>query len=544
MLATVVAVAATLFPCSRVEARDSRLPVRDAADARRGAQPRPGLVPFLGIVTAEDGGALQVARVVEGSAAQRHGVRAGDRIVRLQGRPVATGADLDAALRGCAPGDVLRLSLDRNRELLDRDVPLGGRRQADPLFRGASFRLAVVPLRFADDAVEPAVAAHDLGEFFFASTGKRGAGASVRDYYAAQSRDALDVGGRVLQPVRLSGRRADYAERAMGAAAGSPFREAARLLAERSDRDTMRDVDGIAFLYDGAVESRPGRALWPHRAVVSIAGRPLPYYVHGTASVARGEIGEHCHEFGHLLGLEDMYGVAHRTGAGDFCVMAIGHRGGGSRGPAEPFSLCAWCRMRLGWLECVLVDPSTPQRLRLDPALRRGAVGLAIPLDRRTSEYLLLEVRAREGFDAALPSAGLLVWRVGGVPTPGQGPYATRVDLVEAHGIDTFDASLVRPGEIAFPTARARDLTPETVPSSRSARRGAYSVHVTDIERERSGAVVLTVGVPAAVRQAAPAPYDMPVGRVIRTDPITGEEVAFDVAAGAGPSRDDGSSRR
>ena len=523
-------------------AREAPPVVRDAGEALRGSQPEPGRLAFLGVVTTAEDGRLAVARVVEGSAAERAGLRVGDVIRELAGRSVSSAVDLQEGLDACAPGDHLRMTLVRDHTLLDREILLGGRRRAERLFRGASFRLAVVPLLFSDDT-ERARRDDELRRFFFADTGLERSGASLRDYYSAQSLGALDLDGRVLPPLRLTRPRAFYASQAMGAASGSAYREAARLLGERVGMSGLREFDGVVFLYDGAVETTPGRALWPHRAVILVGGRRLPYYVHSSQTVTRGEIGEHCHEFGHLLGLEDMYGEAHLTGAGDFCVMAIGHRGGARSGAAVPFSMCASCRLRLGWIDCVTVDPATPQRLRLRPAGGRGAHAIAVPLDHTTSEYLLLEVRAPRGFDADLPSTGLVVWRVGGVATPGQGAFGQRVDLVEAHGVDAIDASLVRPHEIAFPTARASDLTPATIPSSRSLRPGAYEVHLTDIAREPDGCVVLSIGMPRSVRQTAPdlRGIDLPVdGRVTRTDPITGAVIVFDVSAEAVLSARDG----
>ncbi len=528
---------AVLASAGTAVAQDASLATRDASEARAGPYPEPGMAAFLGVVSAASTAGLEIARVVEGSAAARCGLRAGDVIRRLNDRVARAPGDLDLMLRGAAPGDVLRIALERDGTLIDRSVTLGARRRMDRLFRGASFRLAVVPVLFADDDA-PDVDAGELRRFFFAAGGRRGAGASVRDYFTAQSRRALDVDGVVLAPLRLSLTRAAYASREMGAGQGSPFREAAAVLGARDGAAALRGIDGVAFLYDGATETTPGRALWPHRAVVSVGGRRLPYYVHSSATVRRGEIGEHCHEFGHLLGLEDMYGAGHRTGAGDFCVMAIGHRGGASQGAASPFGMCAPCRLRLGWLDHVTVDPAAPQRLRIAPADSRRARAVVLPLDRATSEFLLLEVRGGAGFDAELPSRGLLVWRVGGLPTPGQGVYGSRVDLVEAHGLDTFDASLVRPREIAFPTKRTRDLTPTTWPSSSSARPGTFDVHLTDIVRDPGGAVVVTIGVARSVRQAPPVPRagempDAADARVSRVDPVTGETIVFELAAGS-----------
>ncbi len=539
ILLTTCAVAAACVPWT-ARAADRVLVARPAAEAERANLPEPGTDAFLGVVTTRAARGLSVVRVVEGAAAQRAGLAAGDLLTLLDGRALRTEDDLVAALARHAPGDTVAVTLERDAALLDRTVRLGGRRAPQPYHRGALFRLLVVPLRFADDR-DDGVARTALERFYFARTGTSGAGASLADYFADQSGGALRVEGAVAEAVRLDAPRGAYDRAGMGGGRDSPFAAAAQALAARDGADALRSFDGIAFVYDGAVEAVPGRALWPHRAVVTLGGRRLPYYVHSADCAVGGEIGEHCHEFGHLLGLPDMYGAAHRTGAGDFCLMAIGHRGAAPEGARAPFSLCAWCRVQLGWLPTVVVDPRTPQRLRLAPVGTRGAHAVVVPLTPRSDEYLLLAARERRGFDARLPSAGLFVWRVGGAGTPGQGRYRARVDLVEAHGVDTFDAALVRPGEIAFPTARARDLTPDTQPSTRSAAPGAFRVDLTDIERAADGSVCVTLGVPRDVRQAAPEPYDAggrEPGGYPRLDPVTGERVLLDPSpAGSGAAQ-------
>ena len=487
--------------------------------------PAPGHVAYLGLMAARSADALRVVRVFPGSPVHCAGVRSGDVLEALGGSELNAEADLAAALDQLAPGDTAQLRVRRAGEVLRRTVTLGTRRAPDTAWRRPRFRLAVVPLLFGDDETACAPAA-ELKRLFLTRTNRRGIGASVADYLHEQSFGAFELEGAVLAPVKIRRQRAHYADQLMGGRAGSAFHAAAAKIAKRGDLDGF---DGMAFLVSGPAEKRPGLALWPHRSDVGVAGRRLPYFVH-THTGGDAGIGGHCHEFGHLLGLDDEYGIGHRTGSGDFCLMALGHRGGQQYGDRVPFSLCAPCRVRLGWLRPVVLDPRDRRRVRLPPVGEGPRNVLMLPLDRRSSEYLLLEVRARTDFDAELPSAGLLVWHIGGDGTPGQGPYRQRVDLLEAHGIDTFDAALVRPTEIAFPTARARDLTPGTSPGVPTAV-GRFPVYLTDLVRTPSGPVTLTLGRHERVLQAPPAPY-VPTaserdGAVIRRDPITGRDVRF-----------------
>lgn len=519
------------------------LEVRAVRDAERTQLPPPDMDPFLGVVLDEHGGTALVAEVVPGSSAHTAKIAPGDVLERVDSAPVTGALDLEKALRDRGIGARVRVALRRAGNPVDVVVTLGRRRKPDECFRQSRFELAVVPLRFADDAPlakgAPSAESARLARLIFAKSGATGAGASLSDYYRNQSYGRLDVGGRVLAPIALPRGRAQYADQPMGGGADSAFAAAAALLAEREGFASMTAFDGVAFLYAGEPESRPGFALWPHRASVDVGAKRIPYYVHASADAEAASIGVHCHEFGHLLGLPDAYGTGHVTGCGDFCLMAIGHRGGERDGAHAPFSLCAWCRVRLGWLEPVAVDPRTPQRLRLGPVASGPGEALLVPLNSRTDEYLLLEVRRREGFDAELPSAGLLVWHIGGAATPGQARYGSYVDLVEAHGIDTVDASLVRTGEIAFPTSRARDLTLGTFPAIVASAPDAFAVHLTDIQTAPGGAVDVTLGVLRRIAQAPPAPHSSQVpaadGYVVRLDPITGREVRLYVGTLPGP---------
>jgi M6 family metalloprotease-like protein len=512
-------------------------PMRNVRDAVRAALPAPDIDPFLGVVLDDHEETPTVAAVVGGSAAEAAGVVPGDELRSLDGVQLADAPDLTRVLKQRGVGTKVRLAVRRIGRDLVLTPTLGGRRRPDDCFRGAQFDLVVVPLRFADD-VAPAPDAARLTRLLFAKSGVAGAGASLADYYRAQSFGRLEVTGRVLEPVTLPEPRAHYASQPMGGAPDSAFAAAADLLAAR-DASAVSGADGIAFLYAGEAETRPGFALWPHRSAVTVAGRRLPYYVHATSDRGADAIGVHCHEFGHLLGLPDAYGAAHLTGSGDFCLMAIGHRGGGSTGARAPFSMCAWCRMRLGWIEPVAVDPRTPQRLRLDAVSRAPDQALLVPLTPRTDEYLLLEVRRREGFDAELPSAGLLVWHVGGGAAPGRGAYGNYVELVAAHGIDCVDATMLRTSEIAFPTQRARDITPQTQPTVRASAGDGFAPFLTDIEALGDGSVALTLGVNSCVRQPLPKPEPVTApddeGFVVRTDPVTGAAVRLYVGTGEAP---------
>jgi M6 family metalloprotease-like protein len=502
-------------PLRPTEARTIRYVLPSPEQAWLGAQLAPGGAPVLRDV--DPSGPAGVA-----------GLRDGDVLAAVAGVEPPDAATALWMIRLRIPGERLPLVVRRAGIAFRAEVTLDRRPgDAAPFHRGPAFRLAVVPLALED---LPRPAAPDdaaLDRMYFSRGEHRGPLASgrrlhgsVRDYWRDQSFGGLDLAGRVLATVAVPAAKRVFAGQPMGAGPDSLYARAILALEARDGSAALREFDGVAFLYPGEIASAPRRGLWPHRATVRTGGRVIPYFVKNLPAGEPDPVGVHCHELGHLLGLPDQYGTAHRTGVGDFCLMAIGHRGGGESGPDRPFGLCAWCRTSLGWARPAAVDPRTPQDLALSASSGPGEFFL-VP-GGGDDECFLLENRRREGWDAELPGEGLLVWRAGGPAPPGDPTEGPWLDLVEAHGIAAPDASLLRPDEAPFP-ARGRDaLTEETHPGR------AGVLRLSRIRRGPGGVVTFRIADPA--RAAAPPPVAAPAavdgeGYAYLADPVTGESV-------------------
>lgn len=139
-------------------------------------------------------------------------------------------------------------------------------------------------------------------------------------------------------------------------------------------------------------------------------------------------IGVFAHEFGHTLGLPDLYDTDYSSsGLGWFCLMAGGSwaRIGTSAEPgSSPVHPCAWAKYALGWL-----NPDALERGSLEteisatiPAAARTAKGYRLLANPNgvdwtaqhtgVGEYFLVENRYRSGFDQGLPGSGLLILHV------------------------------------------------------------------------------------------------------------------------------------
>ncbi|MCP4633941.1 MAG: M6 family metalloprotease domain-containing protein, partial [candidate division Zixibacteria bacterium] len=115
------------------------------------------------------------------------------------------------------------------------------------------------------------------------------------------------------------------------------------------------------------------------------------------------------HEFGHVLGLPDLYDTDYTsTGLGAWSMMAGGSWGNGGVTPSQ---FDAWCKYDLGW-----INPHT---------LEENVINAEIPAVESNPEiyrlwyhgdggpqYFLVENRRRMLFDAYLPAEGLLIYHV------------------------------------------------------------------------------------------------------------------------------------
>lgn len=149
-------------------------------------------------------------------------------------------------------------------------------------------------------------------------------------------------------------------------------------------------------------------------------------------------VGVMAHEYGHLLGLPDLYDTSFlhdpdqppeedSAGIGKWGLMGQGALGwNGDDGPV-PF--CAWSREQLGWSpvetitgdveDLILEDVETGgtiYKIQMGSEERFRLAGeIGAPLVPAGGEYFLIEVRSEETgyYDRNIPGDGVLIWHVG-----------------------------------------------------------------------------------------------------------------------------------
>ncbi len=484
---------------------------------RLDAPPRLTPAGFLGIAVIERDGQVIIEEVAIDSPAEQAGLRPGDRLLAVNGRSVRTAAAARELLADLLAGQTVTLTIDRNgRQQLratlrpisepltppERPFGKGGKGgfgwddRPSRAWRKPLYRLGIVGIEYPDVAPNPKIRPEDWERAIFSRgaytdkspTGEKVYG-SMHDYYAEVSYGKLRLEGRFLGWFQVSKKRNDYST-----GSGTSPAEKRALLVEALDRvtaqygkDALNDYDGLCFLYAGGrVQTTRGGLYWPHKANITYNNRSIPYFIVPEGGSRMNDISVFCHEFGHMLGLPDLYARPEQPGSEgvwQWCVMS--NQLGGGR-PQHP---SAWCKEQLGWIQPVVLDPRVKQKLILAPIWNDPTQCYKVMVRPDGSEYFLLEYRTKNGWDAGLPAEGLLIWRVfaGG---RGRQP----VYLEEAHGIEGAPGPRLFPDNVPFPSKANNSFTPLTIPSSKSQLGGGLPVWITNIHKLPDGRIAFHIG--------------------------------------------------
>ncbi len=185
-------------------------------------------------------------------------------------------------------------------------------------------------------------------------------------------------------------------------------------------------VDTLAVIYQGTGqhESDNSNDIWPSQGDVPPVETNSDCPSGGKIKVSKtalqnettksGDIATfatYAHEFGHALGLPDLYDTSYQSeGVGNWSLMASGDS---RNGDGKPIGLDPWSKMYLGWVTPTLVTGRLSD-VTIEPVLTSGTVYQMLAGTPYSGEYFLIENRARTGYDGNLQGSGLMVWHIDG----------------------------------------------------------------------------------------------------------------------------------
>lgn len=249
-------------------------------------------------------------------------------------------------------------------------------------------------------------------------------------------------------------------------------------------------VDALMIVHSGhGAEEGNQTNIWSHRwslwgQELTLDGVTISDYTIQPEMQNGGQaaIGVYIHEFGHNLGLPDLYDTDYSSsGLGNWCAMAGGSWGGGGSGStaAVPVSFSAWCRQYLGWASVLNVETSLEDyglaAVHLsDEILRLELAG--------TQQYFLAENRNLQGWDRHQRAGGLFVYHIDEAMSGNSEDFHYLVDLEQADGAEDLNHGYGADPADPFPgSTNNRSFDARTNPSSRPYSGGFSPISILNI---------------------------------------------------------------
>jgi immune inhibitor A len=180
------------------------------------------------------------------------------------------------------------------------------------------------------------------------------------------------------------------------------------------DNNNNGYIDNIIIIHSGSEAAYTGRTtdFWAHVSAIN------PRNIHGKVVYMYAMTSEYlnvptdpqvsgvdCHEFGHLLGLPDLYDYSNQSnGVGVYSLMGAGswlNRG------MTPAHLDAWSKYILGYADTI----TDPEGLLIINDAETNSTNIKYTTQ-DPAEYFMIENRQKMLFDTYLPSAGMFIWHI------------------------------------------------------------------------------------------------------------------------------------
>jgi M6 family metalloprotease-like protein len=274
---------------------------------------------------------------------------------------------------------------------------------------------------------------------------------SVSAYYHEVSFGKLTVEGDIYGWYRLPYPEVHYGKSCLSINdAGCDGQDSAWQIAQDAIHLAGKDInfnnyDYFIFIHSGYGQESSGvkddiwSVTWMGGMSIQTPSRTISVFSIVPELEAPGDVpnGVYCLEFGHDLGLPDLYNIYNgRTILGPWELMDKGSWNGDPPG-SSPAHMTAWDKIQLHFIsgtQLATVNLGATATITVDPTeIPSSAVhAIEIPVgsdaeSSTPSHYYLVEVRSLTGFDSALPAAGVLITYVDNTAAVG------KVHVIDGH---------------------------------------------------------------------------------------------------------------
>ena len=362
---------------------------------------------------------------------------------------------------------------------------------------------------------------------------------SVRDFYRYASEGQLDYVSDIYGPYTAKN---DMNYYGANTANGGNDAHAVELCVEAmcslphdidySAYDNNGDglIDNVHIIFAGYGEEAggPANAIWsheyPHRISLrneigySLAGYSCSPELRGNTGERISRIGVVCHELGHALGAMDYYDTNYDTGGsyegtGKWDIMASGSWNDDGRTPPN---FNPYVRSEVfGWNEQILLDVEETVSIAVAASAADTPTAVYRINTGSDGDYFLLENRQQEGFDAALPGKGLMVYHV----HPKLSRYLGTNTINASHpqtfypvcaaGSNPNDKQYgnINSAGCPFPGSKSvRTFTPTSSPAALAWNGSAANVSLTSITQAADGNILISTKPGADIPPDDPEP--------------------------------------
>ena len=185
------------------------------------------------------------------------------------------------------------------------------------------------------------------------------------------------------------------------------------------DNDEDGYVDALTLIHQGpGAEEGDQTNIWSHKwslgnLAVIYDGVTIDSY-NMNPEIQNGNIvaiGVLAHEFGHSLGLPDLYDTDYSsTGAGKLSLMASGSWGTSGNTPWYPSSMVGWIKNELGWADVVEIEDDQTNII-IEQSYSSNLI-YRVNHSQVEEEYWLIENRQKIGSDTLITTPGLTIWHI------------------------------------------------------------------------------------------------------------------------------------